>query len=368
MPPSPSPCHPAPCAQVPIPAARPPAKRRAAAPKQGSKAAKRANAAAAPAVLLSLVACVLLVAAPRWGGSPGDMAPPTERGAGRVLTAVGMGPAMPRGAVRAGGALPPAEAARDATAEHPPPADPARAPNATAALPQLPAQSWAEAEEAGGRLAEGEVLQQLRRLGPLALAPASSLPAWMTATPAGSWAGPEPAGGGAGKEGPPPHQLGRFPMLAGNVFASAGLVSPVMCAEVLRFHAGGPPGGRDSAAGGEAAGRKAGPAAPARRSLAIPLPPADTQPRSGTSAQPPEAEPGPRQRIGGEAGDGAAAPDGGAALVSVLLPQRAQNRSGVPAQLDAVYVVVLEPEASYVTYKCALPEALEMRAWQASSL
>jgi len=385
---------PPPVVKVPIPASKAPLKRKQPVSQMGKGGkAKQSKAAvpAAPAVLLSVVCCLMLVSSPYWGASPSSNSmtlPPRSgasmlgdqgvRSAGRVLASVESmrdeHAVMPtvNSTIERWLSSPTAEGSEKGSVQGSP-----RITGEDVGLLQLPSSDHStDWMSKGGDETEEDVkvrvLQQLKRLGPLALTPSSSLPPWLTESRAHEGSGSS-SGGISGPSS--------FPMIAGNVFANAGLVSPVMCTEILRFRrAEEVEGDRHEEGSRPAADVGERPASvsssfPAlgRKSFAIPLPPAGTEPRSGTSHEDPTA--GPKQRIGDE---DANPPAPGPSLVSVLLPQRRQNRSatgnatkgewGGSWQLDLVYVVVLEPESSYVTYKCNLPESVQMRGWQSSSL
>lgn len=58
-------------------------------------------------------------------------------------------------------------------------------------------------------------------------------------------------------------------------------------------------------------------------------------------------------------GEGRGAGGGGGAVVSMLMPTRRGGAAGAEGRnltaMDTMYVVILEPGASYATYSCRLP-------------
>lgn len=327
----------APNPKIPIPASRPVVKRRQSS-SDATKGKKAKAGAATSAVLLSVVCCLFLVSGPwtrtrymphSWTGALPDTKQALGR-SGRVLTAIGMTRDEAGSDERGGIAALPSSSdqAHSGTELH----DKPRAREGK--IPSEPGSSNAKSH-ALAALDQGcidaEVMQQLKKLGPLALS-------------SGRWLASR--------------RMDRarrdFPMLAGNIFGDAGLMSPVMCTEVMRFHRADQEQAKDEHQESSRHQHYRG-----RTSSAIPLPPVREQ-WEDTQQQDHD---GPSQRIGL---DGYAEDEVGT-IVSVLFPSR--NVTGSPEypdsehqKLEQLYVVILEPQSIFVTYRCELPYIVEMKS------
>ena len=335
--------------KIPIPAKKPsPSGKRGQSASAGStlKRTKTSKAtSAASAALLSVVCCVLFVASP-WGRDGSMSYLPSSNTdlkqddaalvrSGRVLTALNMDWPESVNLSEDLGAPPQALKAIQSR-QDPPDHSPSNS-----SLPQLVTPSDASlalpvVARPHSEIGE-EVMQQLKKLGALALDDNAASPASQKG------AGP----GGAGSHA-------SFPLMALSIFDHAGLISPVTCTEVVRFR---------RADNGQSSERQSRPMSdndtrPYRgsNSFAIPLPPAGAERSHGDQ----DSSDGPKQRIGEDPDDVQVG-----TIVSVLFPSR--NTTGVsgssadPNSVGELYVVMLAPQSSYVAYRCDLPYSVEMR-------